>query len=416
MTIPVINATINFSSGAAFAQAMILDQGQLDVNILADAVSVIVDVSDVVQSIQTMRGRNITADQFQTGTLTLRIADQNGDFNPQNVTGPYYTLLAPMRKVAITATYGTPSVTYPIFAGYITGYQTTIPNNIEGSSLAITTITAVDAFRLANLAQITSVTGAVAGETTGTRIGRILDQIAWPSSQRDIDAGLTTCQADPGTARTSLNAMQTAEITEYGALYIDASGNFTFQDRQVTATSVAGTPTVFADDGSGIDYYDAKWNLSDILVYNQANITATGLAMQTATDTASIDKYFAHTYTQTGLLMQDTATALNYAQAYVASRAETSSRCDQLTLDLYTANYDLGIKAALGLDFFDPVSIQTTQPGNTSITKVEQIFGVAHSITPGSWRTNFTTMEPIIDSFILDSALYGLLDTNVLSY
>jgi hypothetical protein len=413
MAIPVINAIINFSTGPGFAQAMILDQGVLGTNVLADAASVIVDVSDVVDRISTVRGRNITADQFQTGTLSLRIVDQSGNFNPENPLSPYAGLLSPMRKITITATYDT--VTYPIFAGYITSYQYVIPSNTM-DTIGYTTITAVDAFRLANLANITTVTGATAGDLTGTRINQILDQISWPATMRDIDAGLTTCQTDPGTSRTSLGAMQTVETTEYGALYVSASGSFVFQDRQVTSTSVAATPTVFADDGSGIDYYDAKWNLSDILVYNQANITATGLAMQTATNAASIAQYFAHTYIASGLLMQDTATALNYAQAYVASRAQTAIRCDQLTLDLYTANYDLGIKAALGLDFFDPVSIQTSQPGNTSISKTEQIFGVAMDITPGTWRVNFTTMEAVIDSFILNSTLYGILDTSVLSY
>lgn len=413
MAIPVINAIINFSTGPGFAQAMILDQGVLGTNVLADAASVIVDVSDVIDRISTVRGRNITADQFQTGTLSLRIVDQNGNFNPENPLSPYAGLLSPMRKITITATYDT--VTYPIFAGYITSYQYVIPSNTM-DTIGYTTITAVDAFRLANLANITTVTGATAGDLTGTRINQILDQISWPATMRDIDAGLTTCQADPGTSRTSLGAMQTVETTEYGALYVSASGSFVFQDRQITSASVAATPTVFADDGSGIDYYDAKWNLSDILVYNQANITATGLAMQTATNAASIAQYFAHTYIASGLLMQDTATALNYAQAYVASRAQTAIRCDQLTLDLYTANYDLGIKAALGLDFFDPVSIQTSQPGNTSISKTEQIFGVAMDITPGTWRVNFTTMEPVIDSFILNSTISGILDTSVLSY
>jgi hypothetical protein len=75
MTLPVINVFINFSTGPSFAQAMILDQGQLDVNVLADSVAVIVDVSDQVDSIQTVRGRNPQADQFQTGTLNLRIVD-----------------------------------------------------------------------------------------------------------------------------------------------------------------------------------------------------------------------------------------------------------------------------------------------------------------------------------------------------
>jgi hypothetical protein len=57
MTIPTINAYINFSTGPSFAQAMILDQGILDTNVLADAAAVIVDVSDVVDSINTRRGR-----------------------------------------------------------------------------------------------------------------------------------------------------------------------------------------------------------------------------------------------------------------------------------------------------------------------------------------------------------------------
>jgi hypothetical protein len=114
--------------------------------------------------------------------------------------------------------------------------------------------------------------------------------------------------------------------------------------------------------------------------------------------------------------MQTDATALDYAQAYVASRAETSVRCDAITLDLYTANYNAGIIAALDLDYFDPVTITTTQPGASTLTKTLQVFGKAMTITPNSWRVTMTTLEPIIDSFILDSALYGLLDTNVLSY
>ena len=103
MTVPTINALINFSTGPSFAQAMILDTGLLGTNILADAASVIVDVSNVVDGITTTRGRNAQADVFQTGTLTLRIVDQNGDFNPQNPAGPYYGLLTPLRKVQITA-------------------------------------------------------------------------------------------------------------------------------------------------------------------------------------------------------------------------------------------------------------------------------------------------------------------------
>ena len=412
MTLPVINAVINFSTGPSFAQAMILDQGQLDVNVLADSVAVIVDVSDQVDSIKTVRGRNPQADQFQTGTLNLRIVDLNSDFNPQNTSSPYFGLLDPMRKVAISATYN--SVTYPIFSGFITSYSTTTPKDV--TEVTYTTITAVDAFRLAQNAQIATVAGANAGDLSGTRINQILDQIGWPTSMRDVDAGLTTLQTDPGTPRTSLAAMQTVTLSEYGALYVDASGSFVFQDRQVTTASIGGTPTVFNDNGTNISYFNAVWRLDDTLVFNAASVTRAGGTTQLAIDQPSIDKYFTHSYNQQNLLMQTDAEALDYAQAYVASRKETSIRCDAVTLDLYTDNYNAGIIAALDLDFFDPITITTNQPGSSTLTKTLQVFGVAMAITPNSWKTTLTTLEPIIDGFILDSSLYGVLDTGVLAY
>ena len=409
MAIPVVNAFINFSTGPSFAQAMILDQGLLDTNILADAVAVIVDVSDQIDYITTNRGRQAEADQFQTGTLSLRIVDQNGDFNPQNPNGPYFGLLSPMRKVQITATYA--SVTYPIFSGFITSFSTTTPQN--ATDVVYTTINAVDAFRLAQNAQIATVAGTSAGQLSGARINNLLDAIDWPASMRDIDPGLTTMQADPGTARTALNSMQVISTSEYGALYVDATGSFVFQDRALTSSSVAATPTEFNDDGTDIAYNNAVWILNDVLVYNQANVTRSGGSVQTATDQASIDKYFLHSYNQQNLLMQTDQVALDYASAYVASRAETSVRCDAITLDLYTDNYNTGIIAALSLDFFDPITITTNQPGASTLTKTLQIFGVSMSISPNLFKVTFTTLEPIIEAFILD---YSELDTGVLSY
>jgi len=412
MTVPVINAIINFSTGASFAPDFIIGSGILGVNVLAGASSVIVDVSDQVDRIETRRGRTALSDQFQTGSLTLRIIDQNGDFNPENPASPYFELLTPMRKVQITATYG--STTYPIFAGFITSYTTVYPR--EAEDVTYTTIQAVDAFRLAQNAQISTVAGTSAGQLSGARVNNILDQINWPTSMRDIDTGLTTLQADPGTNRTALAALSTVAQSEYGAIYVNANGEFVFQDRTVTISSIGGTPTVFADDGSGIEYNNVAWILNDTLVFNKATITRTGGTAQVATNQASIDKYFLHSYFLDGLLMQTDAVALDYAKAYVASRAETSIRCDAIVLDLNTPNYNTGIIAALDLDFFDPITVKTTQPGGSVLEKTLQIFGVAMNITPNSWKTTFTTLEPVIDGFIIGNVNYGVLGQNVLSY
>jgi hypothetical protein len=412
MAVPTINAIINFSTGPATAQAMQIDIGQIGVNVFADAVAVIVDVSNQVNMVQTRRGRNALADEFQTGSLTLRIVDENGDFNPTNPASPYYQLLTPMKKVQITATYS--GVTYPIFSGFITSYVNTQPK--DATEVAYTTITAVDAQRLANLAQISTVTGATAGDLSGTRINQILNTIAWPATMRDVDAGLTTLQNDPGTNRTSLTALQTVANSEYGAIYVDASGSFVFQDRTVTVSSIGAIPTLFADDGTGIKYANAVWKLDDTLIFNKSTVTRTGGTAQVASNQASIDKYFLHSYFLDGLLMQTDAVALDYARAYTASRAETSIRCDYVELDLYTPSYNTGIIAALSLDFFNPITVITTQPGGSTLEKTLQIFGVAFNITPNSWKTTFTTLEPVIDGFIIGNVDYGVIGENVLSY
>jgi hypothetical protein len=223
-------------------------------------------------------------------------------------------------------------------------------------------------------------------------------------------------QADPGTNRTSLSALQVVANSEYGAIYVDASGSFVFQDRSVTAGSIGGTPTVFTDNGTGIRYANAVWKLDDTLVFNKSTVTRSGGTAQVATNQDSIDKYFLHSYFLDGLLMQTDTVALDYARAYTASRAETSVRCDYIELDLYTANYNSGIIAALDLDFFDPITVITTQPGGSTLEKTLQIFGVSFNITPNSWKTIFTTLEPVLDALILNNNVYGTLDYNVLSY
>jgi hypothetical protein len=86
-------------------------------------------------------------------------------------------------------------------------------------------------------------------------------------------------------------------------------------------------------------------------------------------------------------------------------------------LTSYTVTFTL-INAATGTALFtdDPVTITTNQPGNTTLTETLQVFGVSHHITTNRLRTSFTTQEPVIDGFILDSVQFGVLGTSVLCY
>ena len=418
MSAPVLNVIVNFSSGASFGQAMIIGSGIIGVNILADAATVTADISDTVQAVNITRGRSANADQFQAGTCSVRVVDTQGSWNPANTASVYYPNVIPNRKIIITAQDTNSTLVYPLFAGYVVSYDY-VQANLVGE-VSYTTLNCVDAFRVLNMANITTVASAPAGQLSGARTNAILNQVGWPASMRDIDTGQQTLLADPGTNRTSLAALQTVEISEYGAFYMDASGNAVFQDRALTSSSIGSTPVIFADDGTGIEYGSAKWVLNDNLVYNDASITATGLATQTASDATSIATYFTHSYKQTNLLMDSTTAAKNYALAYVASRKDTSIRCDSITLkDLNTPGYTAGVAAALELDYFDTITVKSTQPaatGTSTLDKTLQIFGVSHAITVSNWTTRFTCLEPIIDAFLISNADYGQIGINVLSY
>ena len=416
MSLPAIAVILNFSSGPSFGQAMIIGSGVLGVNVLADAATITADVSNTVQAVNISRGRNALSDVFQTGTCSVVIADQEGAFNPENTASPYYGLIQPLRKITITATDPATGIVWAMFAGYTTGFN--YQQSRDVGVVSTTTITAVDGFRLANLATLTTVAGSSAGDLSGARIGQILDAIAWPASMRDIDAGQTTVQANPTTSATALAKLQQCTDSEYGSIYIDASGNMVFQDRAFTASSIGATPTVFADDGTAIPYSQVKFLFNDDLVYNSGSVTRIGGTAQTSENASSIALYFKHSYNRTDLIMQTDAVALDYVRAYIASRQATAVRTDMLSIDLNTTS-TAGVTAALELDYFDPITVKSTQPaasGTSTLDKTLQIFGVSHAVTPNTWVTTFTTLEPIIDAFIIGSSQYGILGTSVLSY
>ena len=410
MSQPSVSVFFDFSSGPVFGISFILGDpanGILGTNVLADSASDVVDVSAQVGKISIRRGYNLLQDQFQAGTASVRIYDPTGAWNPQNTSSPYYPKLVPLRKMRIL------SGTNYLFSGYTTAYNYTYPKDQD---IGFIDIELSDAFRLLNMANITTVTGATAGEKTGTRIGKILNTVSWPDSMRSIETGQSNVQADPATSRTSLNAIKNAEFSEQGAFFINTNGNAEFLQRSTIISSSGANPTIFANDGTGIGYSNIKFALDDKLIINQCNITRTGGTLQNAYNSASIDKYFPHTFSTTDLVIETDAEALNIARTYVATRAETTIRIDSLTLDLNTSNYAAGIAAALTLDFFSTAQIKNVGQDGTVIQKTLQIMGVNHEITPNSWNTTFTTSEPIVDGFILGSNLYGIIGTSVMTY
>ena len=420
MALPAtLNVSINFSNGPQFGNPFTLNDplyGKLGgTGVLADNAAYILDVSDNTVKIDTRRGRNINQDLYEAGTAVVRVLDPTGIFDPQNTSSPIFGLMQPLRKIRISAQQTSSSNTYWIFSGYTTDYRYTYP---VGQEIAYVDISAVDGFRLFNMSNVTTITDGTASQTTGTRMGKLLDMVSWPSNMRTLATGDSTCQASSvdTSVRSVLQSARNIEQSEYGAFYMDVLGNAVFKSRSEVLAAAAASPTVFNQDGTGINYANVAFAFDDKQVVNNVSVQRTGGAVQTASDATSITTYFTHSLSYSNLIVETDAQALNIAQAYVASHKDTTIRIDSLTLDLMTANYNAGVTAALDLDYFDQVQITNLQPSGSTITKTLQVQGIAHAITPNTWKTTLTTQEPILDGFVIGSSLYGILGTSVLSY
>jgi hypothetical protein len=274
----------------------------------------------------------------------------------------------------------------------------------------------VDAFRLFQNATIDQVSAAQAGDLSGTRVNDLLDLTAWPSSLRDIDAGDSTLQDDPGGSRTLLSAIQTVEQSEFGAFFMDAEGRATFYDRDTVSKYADSSVYVFNEDGTALPYAQIDIAFDDTLVVNDVTVTRLNGTAQNTFDQDSIDKYYIHSASRSGILVQTDAEALEQANMILDARKETQVRVDSMTLNLMEDNSALVI-AGLNLEIFNLVNVSKTMSGNTSITRELFVQGLQHDITRTTFTTKVLTAEPIIQAFILDSVTQGVLGVaGALSY
>jgi hypothetical protein len=104
----------------------------------------------------------------------------------------------------------------------------------------------------------------------------------------------------------------------------------------------------------------------------------------------------------------------NIALEYVATRAATSIRIDEMVVDLLDPA--VPTDTMIGLDYFDNLLITNIQPDGSTIVKNLQYQGINWDITPNKMMATITTLEPIADGFIVGSSYYGIIGTNTLGY
>ena len=439
--IPVLKVEIDFANGASFGYPLILDDavyGILDTNILGDQFADIVDVTNQVMGCSVRRGRNRILSNFEAGSATVTINDPNSDFNPQNQYSPYWdnvtntSKVVPLRKIRIFAEVTIASVVQEvnIFSGYITSYDTGFYQGTQQTSTVV--LQCVDGFRLLNNVSTGTdpVPGCTAGQLSGTRVEELLDFAGFPASMRNTFPGNSTMQVDPGGARSILQAIQTVEQSEFGAFFMQRSGKTLFLDRDNVIERADAPVRVYSDTGApnlftyqGIDFaFDDQLVLNDITVTRYDDNVGPDPVPQTVTDIPSIARFFTKSGQRTGILVQTDQEANDQANTLLATRKNADLRIDSITVNNYADISELNQIVNLSSDIYNLIFVEKTMSGGSNVTKELFIQGVQHDVTPTTWVTKLLTAEPLIQGFILDSELQGILgdtvpqNTNTLSY
>lgn len=361
-----------------------------------------VDISEHMITIRTTRGKNRDLDVFDTGRTTIRLNNDQRDFDPNYPSSPYAGNIVPRRPVRIT-TDGE-----RVFTGTIDDWN--FDYQPGGASLA--EIVASDDFTVLNGQSLEP--GTATPQLTGARVSAVLDMptVDWPADRRNIDTGRSFLGADTFDGNV-LEYLQDVEVSEQGQLFMSKTGVLTFRDR-FDATPRTESLITFADDGTGIPYTRVNVNYGTELLFNQVEVTS-------AAGTATASNEFSQT--QYGISAKELTTLVDsqeqldlLADYFVQKFASPEYRFSGVSMNLDTMS-PTHLDSVLALELGDVVLVKFT-PNNVGdpITQYGQIIALDHNIE--GTRHDMTIGLSGLDwtFLVLDDAVFGTMGNNYLGF
>lgn len=344
--------------------------------------------------------------EYATGTLSLTLRDDNGDLDPANIAEPIPGVAIQLAKVWA-------GTVYPLFTGTVDSW---LPDH-RYPDQAVVVITASDALAgIAGYDRGTSATVGV-GDTSGAQIGRVLDAINWPAGRRNIDTGTVTVAGTDfsGNALDELRDLATAEV---GDLWATAAGVIRFRDRyglylDTTSTTVQGTFGSGAGELPWVGQLGVSYDRSTLINLVRAS-RPSGTVFEVGDET-SRSRYRDKGHEELNLRLLDDAQVETWATYVLARDSVPKLRFTDVTIDVRADEASL-YPQVLTRDFGDRIAVVRRPPGVTADTREAYIRGIHHSFQAPLQFVTRWELEPAVlgSAFILDDAVHGLLDNNVL--
>ena len=381
-----------------------------------DGTTQFADITQWCKQVTYRRGRRLDTDQFGPGTMAVVLDDTlaGGILSPYDTSSPYYDPannqpgLAPLRAIRLSR-----QGAY-LFVGVVVNYDYQF--QLGGNNLV--NILAADGFY--KLAQCYLDELNVTPETSGERLETILDlpEVAlFPGALRNVATGTVNLGHDAAfTIPQGTNALQYAQqinqTSEFGRLFMDRTGVFTFQER--IGTTLSGPVVQFDDQGAQTPYNDLEIEFDASHVVNRAAVTSLDGDTGTDDDAASQTEYFIQTRAITSSLLHNQG-ELDAAATYLLV-PDPQPRFTSVATNFALLS-SLQRDAVALIDIGDTIAIEKDVLGFGPLTEELAVEGIDAVINFAQGHTVrfYTSPTTVVFALILDDPVYGVLDSvNVL--
>jgi hypothetical protein len=371
-----------------------------------------IDLSDRLVSVSTSRGKNQALDRIDAGQLNLVLDNFDRLFDPLYEVGPYFGQLIPGKEIRISCNG------YPVIYGYVDDLDIAY----EPTNRSVVSFQAADALSNLTINNLPEVFPDV--ELSGDRITRILNlqEVAWPTDRRSIDAGNSfMSDTDIAEGTQAVAYLQLVATSEAGEVFVSKDGNFVFKARN-SAPGVIDL--VFSDEASipgytAIPFAELGVVYGSEQLYNRivlSNDFPSFPEEATAEDAESQLVYGPRSYTVNGLLNNDPEDLQFLADFLLARFKEPQYRFESLSVILDVLS-EAQQNEVLDLEIGNVVQVKFTPSGiPPAIEQYCRVIGISHDWSNNEKRINLSLERLDFSLFILDDAVLGNLDEDRLSF
>jgi len=254
--------------------------------------------------------------------------------------------------------------------------------DVDESLDPIATFQFTDAMAWIARLSVPAVASSYSGDTTSTRLGRILDAVNWDSSLRSITGSRTMQPTVFGD--TALSLGDQVSRCEFGRFYADRQGQITLLPYESTFSTPSRINFSDARTSGTVEYDTIVTNPGAKYIVNQVSIIQTTSLSQTYSDSSSQGRFGIYAKSYDAPLL-DNAIASNLASIIANRYSLPKTRVDRVEFDALGLDSSVWT-SLLQTDLGDNCTVQRTTVDSRTRIFTSLVESIQYDLTPNGWR------------------------------